>query len=348
MSKTDLQPFPNCPALDGYHCQTNSFAKIYHHYGHPLSEDMLLGLGAGMDFIYWKQKNAPPFIGGRGNREFTKDLGERTGVKITEKTTSSERKAQKTLLEKLSRKEPVMVYGDMAYLPWFDFPEEYHFGGHTFVICGYDGKESLLGSDMDQNAAGLKKGFYHSITLKQLTKARGSKHQPFPPKNMYYEFDFTEYHDPTPEDIDAAVYQVANSIMNPPISNFGVKGIRKTVKEIQKWPKMYDEEMLKLALFNVYIFIEIGGTGGGCFRYMYSRFLKEAAEITGRTEYLAASEKVMESGRKFTEMAMLFKDVLEDDESLENIPRAAEILEEIADIEEDVFSSLLDTLKPKS
>jgi len=49
MNKTnDIKPFDNCPALDGYHCQTNSLAKIFHHYDHPLSEDMILGLGAGM------------------------------------------------------------------------------------------------------------------------------------------------------------------------------------------------------------------------------------------------------------------------------------------------------------
>jgi hypothetical protein len=42
-----IKPFERCPALDGYHCQTNSLAKIFHYRGHPLSEDVLLGLGAG-------------------------------------------------------------------------------------------------------------------------------------------------------------------------------------------------------------------------------------------------------------------------------------------------------------
>lgn|GEM_PF-3324858 len=55
--KTDIKPFDNCPPLDGYHCQTNSLAKIFYHHHHPLSEDMFLGLGAGMGFIYWKMKS---------------------------------------------------------------------------------------------------------------------------------------------------------------------------------------------------------------------------------------------------------------------------------------------------
>ena len=67
-----------------------------------------------------------------------------------------------------------MMFGDMGFLPWFDFPEEYHFGGHSFVICGFDGKETVLGSDMDQKSYGLKMGFYYPISLNQLSKARNS------------------------------------------------------------------------------------------------------------------------------------------------------------------------------
>ena len=87
---------------------------------------------------------------------FFQDLSQRTGVDIQVKTTSSKKKAEKALIERLSKNEPVMVYGDMGFLPWFDFPVEYHFGGHTFVICGYDGGDSVLASDMDQNAGGLR------------------------------------------------------------------------------------------------------------------------------------------------------------------------------------------------
>jgi len=56
MKRNELEPFDNCPALDGYHCQTNSLAKMFYYHECPLSEDMILGLGAGMGFIYWHQK----------------------------------------------------------------------------------------------------------------------------------------------------------------------------------------------------------------------------------------------------------------------------------------------------
>jgi len=265
----DIIPFDNCPALDGYHCQTNSLAKIFHSNKHPLSEGMLLGLGAGMGFIYWRMKMGSSyyvFIGGRGNtKEFFNDIGKRTGVEIEAKSTSSVKKAETLLLEKLSKKEPVMVYGDMGFLPWFDLPKDYHFGGHTFNICGFDGEDTCLASDIDPKASGLKKGFYHPISLEQLRKARSSPYKPFPPKNTYLEFDFKSFHNPRTEDIYSAIKQTIESQLKPPIKNIGIKGIRHAAREIIKWPNMFKDKELRMNLFNLYIFIEIGGTGGGCF-----------------------------------------------------------------------------------
>jgi len=122
MSNIKLKPFKNFKALDGYHCQTNSFAKIYNFNRSPLSEDMLLGLGSGMGFIYWHQKGSLPFLGGRdNNRNFHTDIGDRTGVIIRKHTTTSTSKAEKTMIEMLKKKLPVMMFVDMGCLPCFNF-----------------------------------------------------------------------------------------------------------------------------------------------------------------------------------------------------------------------------------
>lgn len=343
--KNEIQPFDNCPALDGCHCQTNSLAKIFHHYKCPLSEDMLLGLGAGMGFIYWSQKGIPPFVGGRGNvKTFFKDLGERISVKIETKTTASEKKAEKVLLEKLNNNEPLMVFGDMGFLPWFELPDDYHFGGHTFVICGYDGDDRILASDMDQKASGIKKGFYHTMTLEQLRKARNSSYKPFPPKNAYLEFDFSHYHPPKEADIFSSIHQTVDAMLNPPISNFGVKGMRRTAQEIKKWPRQYDDFELRMNLFTLYIFIEIGGTGGGCFRVMYSRFLKEAAALISNNTLEKAAVGIYESGQLFTKLGLLFKEAETATDLDERIEEASALFETIANKEEEVFSTLSEAI----
>ncbi|UCG35974.1 MAG: BtrH N-terminal domain-containing protein [Candidatus Bathyarchaeota archaeon] len=345
LNRNGITPFGNCPALDGYHCQTNSLAKIFHYYNCPLSEDMLLGLGAGMGFMYWHQKGMSPFIGGRGNvKNFFQDLGKRTSVTIKVISTSIEKKAERALLDNLLRKEPLMVYADMGFLPWFDLPEGYHFGGHTFVVCGYDGQDTVLASDMDQKASGLKRGFYSPITLEQLRKARNSPYRPFPPKNAYLEFDFGNYHPPNDEDIYSSINQTIHSMLNPPISNFGVEGIRRSAKEITKWPCLFNEKELRLNLFTIYIFIEIGGTGGGCFRYMYSRFLKEAAEITSNKALEAAASMIFESGKHFSELGQLFDDAETAIDIEEKIRAAEGKFITIADMEEEAFQNLAENI----
>jgi hypothetical protein len=345
--ESDIPPFAACPALDGYHCQTNSLAKIFYHAGHPLSEEMLLGLGAGMGFIYWKMKmptGAPyVFIGGRGNTKgFFQDLGARTDVSIRSIATSSARKAQATLLTQLRNQEPVMLFGDMGFLPWFELPDEYHFGGHTFVVCGYDGDATVLASDIDQTASGLKPGFYYPLTLEQLARARGSPYKPFPPKHTALEFDFTQFHPPRAEDVLAAIQQTVTAQLQPPIKNLGVKGLRHTSREVLTWPNLFDDHTLRMNLFSLYIYIEIGGTGGGCFRYMYARFLQEAFALTARPMLLDAATLMHEAGTKFTEIGRQFKEA----ETMTNLPeaieRASHAFADLAELEERAYTLLDD------
>lgn len=218
--------------------------------------------------------------------------------------------------------------------------DDYHFGGHTFVVCGFDGKDTVLASDMDQRASGLKKGFYYPVTLEQISQARSSTFKSFPPKNTYLEFDFNDFHEPRVEDVASAIMQTVESRLNPPIKNFGVKGIRHTAREILKWPKIFPDKELRMNLFNLYIFIEIGGTGGGCFRPMYSRFLKEAMNITGNKVLEEASEMFEKSGGKFSEIGQMFKEAETMSGLEEKISGASERFTEIADIEEKAYTLL--------
>jgi hypothetical protein len=347
-----LEPFPNCPALDGCHCVTNSLAKIFHHAGHPLSEEMLLGLGAGMGFIYWQMKMGAGtyiFVGGRGNgKNFYQDLSARTGVGIREIRTSSNKRAEAELLRELAQKRPVMLGGDMGFLPWFHFPAEYHFGGHAFVACGYDGGRTVLASDTDPQMAGVKKGLYAPVTLEQLAKARSSTFKPFPPKNLRLEFDFAEFRKPGRPEIAASIAQTVDAHLCPPIKNFGVAGLRHTASQLLRWPAAFKDKELRMNLFNLYVFIEIGGTGGGCFRPMYARFLEESARITGLPALASVAEIFHESGRKFTEIALLFKDAAKMKGIEERVRSASLLFEEIAELEEKACQLLKQGVDGKS
>lgn len=343
--ETAIKPFNGFKSLDGYHCWTNALAKVFDYYGHPVSEEMLLGIGCGMGFIYWEQKGLDPFIGGRDNvKTFVQDLCSRTGVNVKEIVTSSSARAEKTLLSALSSDTPVVLRVDMAFLPYFDFGgEEYHFGHHAVVACGYENDRVLI-SDMDNKASGLKKGFLAEMTLEELRQARGSTFKPFPPKNTWFEFDFSSFTPLAAAVVREAIAITARNMLEPPIGNLGIKGIRKTATSILKWPERFQKEQLLRSLFSLYIMIEIGGSGGGAFRYMYARFLREAFNVLGDDSLARTAEIIAQSGKVFSDIAKRFKTVLteEIDDLTHRIEEASALFTHIAELEEEAFSILAD------
>lgn len=95
-------------------------------------------------------------------------------------------------------------------------------------------------------------------------------------------------------------------------------------------------------LFNLYIFIEVGGTGGGSFRYMYSRFLKESARLTENDKLLGPAEKLQKAGELFTKVGLLFKDPDLKEGLQGRIKTAGSLYIEIADMEEEAYKELTD------
>ncbi len=336
-----LKPLEGFKSLETHHCITGSVRHVYVYNDHPISEEMLLGLGAGVGFVYWHQKGQPPIIGGRGNFErpgvegLEKTTGRRTGVVVESYTTSSARKAERTLLEMLEAGQPVMIHCDMGFLPYFDFGDtEYHFGGHAVVVCGYDpSTRQVLIADRD--------GELHPVSMDDLEKARGSTYKPFPPRHKWYTFDFSDKRQPTIVEVREAIAEQIQPMLDPPISNIGVKGIRKAAKRALKWPDQMGEEELRFTLFNAYIFVDAtGGTGGGLFRYMFSRFLREAAGITGDPRLNESADEFQHIGDKWQEVAEIFKRGWEAKDPVAVLAETTAPMMELADLEEAAWGHL--------
>jgi len=309
---------------------------VYAYNDHPVSEDMLLGVGAGVGFIYWHQKGMHPFMGGRGNPKpsIEEIAGRRTGVVIDPHSSSSGRKARKTLLDMLEAGQPVMIQCDMGFLPYFDLGgSEYHFGGHVVVACGYDpAAEQVLVADRD----GL-----HPVSMEDLEKARGSTYKPFPPKNKWYSFDFSGKRQPTADELRQAIVEQAQPMLEPPISNIGVKGIRKAAKMVPKWPDSLDAEELRWTLFNAYIFISpVGGTGGGTFRYMFSRFLREAAEIIEEPRLEETADEFRRIGDNWEELGEWYRQASEAPDPASLLGECVAPLNALADQEQAAWGRL--------
>lgn len=331
-----LKPLAGFKHFTTHHCVTGSMRHVYVFNGHDLSEDMLLGIGAGVSFSYWHFKGQPPFMGGRGGFKppLEEVTGQRTGVKIEAHRTSSVRKARQSLLDMLDAGQPVMVQCDMGFLPYFDFGEEYHFGGHVVVVCGYAPQtDQVLVADREEGLS--------PVSMEDLAKARGSTFKPFPPKNCWYTFDFGQKRLPTAAEVRQAIQEQAQAMLEPPIRNIGVAGIRKAARMVPRWPDKLDADGLRFALFNAYIFISpVGGTGGGLFRYMFSRFLREGAEITGDARLAESADEFRHIGDEWEKLGEWFQGASEVPKPTALLGECVAPLNHLADLEEAAWRQL--------
>jgi hypothetical protein len=97
-------------------------------------------------------------------------------------------------------------------------------------------------------------------------------------------------------------------------------------------------------LFSIFIFFEIGGTGGGCFRYMYSRFLRETAKITRNEKLLDSSKKIYKAGEMYADIGLLFEEAEHLTDLDARIQKASDTFLSIADLEEEAFSELSENI----
>ncbi len=339
-----VKPLAGFKALATHHCVTGSMRYIYAFNHHPISEEMLLGLGAGVGFIYWHTKGSMPFIGGRakhtkaGIEGMERTCGRRTGVKVEINTTSSAAKAQEMMLAMLAEEAPVMIMCDMGFLPYMDFGgEEYHFGAHAVVICGYD---PASGEVMVADRDGL-----HEVALETVMKARGSSYKPFPPKHQWYRYDFSKKRLPRSEEVRQAIKEQVQGMLEAPISNMGVRGIRKAAQRAQQWPDVLDEKELRYTMFNTYIFIDTkGGSGGGIFRYMFSRFLKESAVILEMDSLNKIADDFERIGDRWQVVAQTMKKGWDAGDPVAELREAEKPMLDIAEMEESAWSALGEVL----
>jgi hypothetical protein len=335
-----LQTFPGVDTFPTHHCITGSLRRVYEAHGYPVSEEFLLGLGSGVGFSYWHFKGTDPFYGGRANFErpgedgLEKTVARRTGVILESHRTTSRRKAEAGLLEMLDAQEPVMVYLDMGLLPYFDLPPDYHFGAHTVAVVGYDASVgTVLVADRDEQT--------HVLTLDELEAARGSTFKPFPPRHQWYTVDFAEARPPRPEEVWEAIGDVTTGMLEPPIANVGVKGIRTAAERTLRWPEVMDDAALRRTCVNVAIFIDpTGGTGGGIFRYMYSRFLEEAGGVTGDDRLGKLGAGFVDAGDQWERVAKALRGAAEAPDAAAALPDAVALLPEIADAEQALWEEL--------
>lgn len=317
----------------GVHCESSALRDIFEFYGFKFSEPMIFGLGSGLGFVHWHSKQMPyPFVGGRA-RDLDKNLCSNLGVSLKVNKTSSKTRAYEALKALINKDIPVMIHVDMPYLKYLGLPKQAHFGAHTVVVAGFD-EDKGVAYIADTMFKGLQ-----TATLKELEEARSSTFKPFPPENKWLTFEFPKKLTSVEVAIRNAINKTTRSMLYPPIKNLGVKGINRLANEIVKWPELFppENELFKQLYEVSYIMMEEDGTGGGLFRYLYSRFLKEAGELLNKKELADLGQRYHQIGQRWTTIAKLIRKT---PKNPMNVHEARKALLEVANEETKVLSSL--------
>ena len=256
----------------GKHCITNSLKQIFNYYNYPLSEEMLFGLGEGLDFAYIGLADAPMITGRVNVMAFEQVLAQRLGIKMKIRKSPDNQAVFQLAKKCIDQGRPVYIYVDMPFLPYLQMEQSGHFGGHAIVLFGYDDNEEYFYvSDRDNSdypintPKGPIQQDFHKVSYKRMELARGSGFRPFPVNNKYGEFDFSHFDGVTKEMLSTAIAHVCEKMLNPPAGLKGIRGIEKFSREILRW-RRFELEKLKLSGITNYFFIhKDGGTAAAFF-----------------------------------------------------------------------------------
>jgi len=282
----------------GHHCGSTALRNLLGFHGVAISEETAFGLGAGAGFYYLAMEDASPsrWFNGRTAR-LEETFRELTGAALEMKTFDEEESeaAWEAARAEVDAGNPALLLTDIYYLDHYG--NSAHFPGHAVVLAGYDEEVAHLSDTAFEEL--------QTTRLENLARARHSGHPAYPLEGHMFTVGEEIDRARLEAAVSRAIARAASEMLDPPFGPFaGIPALERLAEEAGSWPALV-EDWQWCARF-AYQVIERRGTGGGCFRLMYSRFLEEA----GREEAPLAAE----AAARWTELAEAFKAASEEDE----------------------------------
>jgi hypothetical protein len=287
------------------HCETGVVSNLLNFYGYQLSEPMVFGIGAGLFFVDM------PFVSFKGNMmKFSfrtlpgavfahsmKNLKIKVGWK---KRFLNKEKAMIKVDKLLAQGTPVANVVGLYFLPYT--PMRIHFNAHHLCVIGKEGDEYTVS---DPTVAAMQK-----LSSAHLKKVRFSRGMLKPQGKMYW----IKEKPVAPLNLHAAIIKgiktTCSKMLGIPLLPLGIRGIVLLSKQIRKLDSQYGEQDALIFLATLLQAMEEFGTGGAGFRFLYSAFLYEAADVLNKPDLKDFAKEMtgigdlwrlfaLECGRKF-------------------------------------------------
>lgn len=221
---------------------------------------------------------------------------------------------------------------DMYYLHYSRFYHNTHIPIHYVMIVGYDeGKREVIIYDCDREEP-------QKVSYEQLEKALNVNVQRIGSKNTFHVFYWPEII-PKPQAIaERSLKLQIQFMLDPPLSNLGIKGMRKLAYELPRWRKELNEEQIRASFEQLVYFMDdrFENKNFNARKYRFAEeFIKPSSEFLNNEKLLSVIPEYKKSGDRFVEIASCIKQT--ENYDLDFI--ASKFLE-VAEIEERLYLNL--------
>lgn len=323
----------------GVHCTSSALRDVFEFHGEKMSEAMIFGLGGGMTLAYLKIPKMEPFFGGR-NKDFVKDLCRTLSISLNEYKSKNEHEGWQRLKQHLDASTPSVINIDMGYLNYQkkDLPDDFHFGGHTIAVCGYDSQSQTVFVSDTHFSEILE------VSYDELSNGRNSTIDKFmAPSNLIYELEFPSKIPELTTVVQDVLHRTGKYLTSRSGRmlrligiHSGTTAIEVLIKDLDRWLKLSNDK-LKFRCLQQAGYIGTKeynyGTGGGLFRYLFAEFLKETAQKLNDESLQHFATFYEKLGAKWEECAQLFAHLSEKFEKNDQETIAIKLKESLAEIQ---------------
>lgn len=340
--KTIIENYRN---ITGQHCGSTAMRNLLYHYCDlELSEEVTFGLGSGVESMFIKSDKLDPAASIFG-RSITMeaDAAQSLGIDYREVPEMDNQKAWMDVRNEIQNGFPTMLTGDIFFLDYRDY--KVRFPAHRFVLLGFDDQsESAYVADRIDPEP-------QRCSYKALVRSRNPE-TGITTFNLWGKFFDTKVGNSLEEaailalkrNVDRMIGKdttqmelISSAVDKNTVVETGIAGTKKFSEDIKSWHERKDGG--RLAKYNAQC-IEKFGTGGGNFRKMYATFLDWAHHLLPDIVDKNIVSLAEKSAAGWTQLSELLIAASENPESKDVWKHAAKKLNQIADLETELFEKL--------
>lgn len=273
----------------GLNCGSSPFRDVLEHGGFKLTEDMVFGLGSGLNLAYHHGDELVPdrhwrapltIITGRSIAPY-REAASVLGVQLYERRGISDEEAARQLLDYLGRGIPVVCEIDreemLPLVGQANFLTQrfgYRFGGHKTIViaCDEEANTAVIIENMLPEPV--------TVPLDMLGRMRSTPGALYPPENDAFVVSPPRRLQRMEVAIRMAIAKNVQTMRHPEYRGTGLAAVDWFVEELASWPALMPPARLEASVLMAWMQSE-HLSGGGMYRNMYARFLRQADDVLG-------------------------------------------------------------------